>query len=172
MHATTQHIDTIELQAARYRLVGAIVRQAQDAIQRTGIRPFATEDAPNTYAELQAAYHRAMYTGKLPVWEGGSATSLYLSPWANHQFRYWHDTGHVENGLSFTLEDESELQVQHHFPLICKSVGIESLAAQLYWADTVGQLEYNARQGKFPTNQLAFDIAYVENPSSALNSGF
>ena len=168
----TRTVDTVELQSARIRLSGAMIRLAAQTVAETGIRYAAQPEAPGTYADLMAAYDRAQHTKVLPVWNGASRQSLYLSAHTNWAFRYWHDMGHVRQHLTFSILDETDLQYYFHAPTIDRIVGMGSLASQLYWADTVGQLKYLEAQGDFPRNQLAFDVAYVEHGDDALSMVF
>lgn len=169
---STNTVDTVALNSARIMLSGAIIQLAARTVAETGIRYQAQADAPNEYDALLSAYATAQNTLILPVWNGASNHALYLSPHTNHAFRYWHDMGHVQHGMSFTYADEYDLQYHWHAPAIADIVGYGSLAWQLYWADTVGQLEYANDHHAFPSNQLAFDVAYVEDSYRALRGEF
>lgn len=151
----------IELQAATF-----------DA---TGVMPVPCSDAPNNYGELLQAAARWQYAlGDvfLPVWDGASDTSIYGSDAANHAFRYWHDMGHIAHHCSFTPDDETRLQLDHHLPIIAAKFGIESLEYSLYYADTVGQIQYVVENGRFPADQASFASAYIRNARLALNTAY
>lgn len=133
----------------------------------------------------------------LPVYGGASDQTIYTSEAANHAFRYWHDMGHIQFHLSFTPSDESRLQKGYHLDDMWRVLGrpvtgdvdgtvtvdwrVDSdtvvdraalLAFRMYYADTVGQIEYIVRNGKFPTDQLAFVLAYVTDAPTALDTDY
>ena len=152
-----------------------IMRTAAALIDATGVYPVAVSDAPNNYGELlqaAAGWQYALGDVTLPVWNGASDTSIYGSDTANHAFRYWHDMGHIAHHCSFTPEDETRLQYDHHLPIIADHFGIGSLEYGLYYADTVGQIEYVVENGRFPADQAAFASAYVRNSRLALNTAY
>lgn len=156
--------------------LGAFMIAAQAAMfDATGVMPVPCSDAPNNYGELLQAAARWQYAlGDvfLPVWEGASEDSIYGSAAANHAFRYWHDMGHIAHHCDFTPDGEKRLQFDHHLPIIADHFGIGSLEYSLYYADTVGQIEYVVENGKFPANQAAFVSAYVRNARLALNTDY
>lgn len=133
------------------------------------ILPDFRPDAPNEYTELLKAGSKMAFTGRLPIWNGASETAIYLHSSTNMQFRFWHDMGHLETGLSFSAADEEKLQRAHHIPLI-ERFGVErgSLAWKLYEADTVGQIEHYLAFGDFPADQLRFSATYALSPADAL----
>ena len=158
-----------DIRLAQLQLTHAIRHLARAEMVRTGTVYRPAPDAPSTYPELLSV---DLSAGILPVWDGASTDGLYLSPDDNYRFRFWHDHGHLVSGLNFTPEQENELQHAHHLPVIADMVGRDSLALHLYHADTVGQTEYNVAHKVFPTDQLAFDVAYVCDRDKALASVF
>ena len=171
--------DTLRIQcaAASALLADAIVALADSTIAATGVRPYHTSDAPNNWEDLQAFADNPL--GFLPVWNGASETSIYGSTAANYAFRYWHDMGHLEHGLSFSPEDERELQLSHHLVAVAKRLTETDgsnetirLALELYRADTIGQIEYSVANRRFPDNQIEFCIAYVADPAAAIATHF
>lgn len=158
------------------RNLGAFMIAAQAAtFDATGVMPVPSSDAPQTYAELLqcgARWQYALGDVFLPVWDGASEDSIYGSAAANHAFRYWHDMGHIAHHCDFTPEDEKRLQFDHHLPIVADHFGIGSLEYRMYFADTVGQIEYISANGKFPGNQAAFVSAYVRNARLALNTDY
>ncbi|MEC4857248.1 hypothetical protein R2325_16965 [Mycobacteroides chelonae] len=162
-------LDTFDLQRARLRLDGAVSRLAQAEVAETRIRYRAVENAPDSWEALQAV---DLNKGYLPVWNGASGQSVYLSQMTNYSFRYWHDMGHLFYRLSFTPEDEYELQNKFHLPAVADLVGADSLAYRLYEADTVGQIDYVQIHHEFPVNQLAFVMAFVVDKGDALARTF
>lgn len=134
----------------------AIDQVAWTAQARHGIRFVTAPDAPNTYEALLVEAEEACRTGVLRVWDGASADTMYGTE-GNYRFRAWHDLGHLANALSFTPDDERELQVAHHIPEI-EAAGIEvgTLPWMLYVADTVGQIDHIVQFGTFPDDQAGF----------------
>jgi hypothetical protein len=149
-----------------------IQRLALEATANTGIKPNYTENAPNDHPALLAAYDRAKVTGSLDIWNGASADAIYV-PEVNLQFRFWHDMGHIAHDLSFTPDDERELQERYHIWELM-NLGIEkgSLPYRLYVADTIGQIDYIETHHKFPDDQAAFDQMYVVDKQRALETVF
>lgn len=154
---------------ARKQLTWTINALATIVEHERKIRPDFRPDAPNEYFDLVKAGSQMAFTGLLPIWDGASDSAIYLSAQVNRRFRFWHDMGHLETGLSFSAADEEALQRDHHIPLI-EQFGVErgSLAWKLYEADTVGQIEYHRQFGDFPGNQLGFSTTYALSPADAL----
>jgi hypothetical protein len=155
--------------AARQQLTRLVHSQSLISQAQRGIVPDFRPDAPDEYLALCRAGGQMAFTRKLPIWDGASDSTIYLSAEANRQFRFWHDMGHLETGLSFSAADEEALQRAHHIPRLEK-FGLErgSLAWKLYEADTVGQIEYYLQFRDFPTDQLAFSTTYALSPADAL----
>lgn len=156
--------------------LGAFMLAVQAAtFDATGVMPVPCSDAPNNYGELLQAAARWQYAlGDvfLPVWDGASDDSIYGSAAANHAFRYWHDMGHIAHHCDFTPDGEFNLQFDHHLPIVADHFGKDSLEYRMYFADTVGQIEYVETNGKFPGNQAQFVSTYVRNARLALNTDY
>ena len=206
MGMSTYTADEI-ISEARRQLTIAIQQLAKDTIRATGINynaispeywhgPDTWEDLQRVYAEAEALSHKSAYVG-MPVFGGACDQTIYLTPEANHAFRYWHDMGHVRYNMSFTPEDEATLQRRYHLDDMWRELGRPVaadqdghvtmdhtvisdsavalgalLAFKMYYADTIGQIEYIVARGKFPTDQLAFVLAYVDNPKMALDTDY
>jgi hypothetical protein len=156
--------------------LGAFMLAVQAAtFDATGVMPVPCSDAPNNYGELLQAAARWQYAlGDvfLPVWDGASNDSIYGSAAANHAFRYWHDMGHIAHHCDFTPDGEFNLQFDHHLPIVADHFGIDSLEYRMYFADTIGQIEYVVENGRFPANQAQFVSTYVRNARLALNTDY
>lgn len=154
---------------ARQQLTRVVETLAIMVSAQRKILPDFRPDAPNEYTALLKAGSQMAFTGKLPIWDGASDTAIYLSAQVNREFRFWHDMGHLETGLSFSAADEEKLQRDHHIPLI-ERFGVErgSLAWKLYEADTVGQIEHYLAFEDFPEDQLRFSATYALSPADAL----
>lgn len=168
----TTTVSSAEWAHAGRALSRRIVRLASVVQAKSGIAPNFTDPAPDNYPALLAAYKRAQVSGTLDIWSGASDDAIYPAE-INGQFRFWHDMGHIEHGLSFTPEDETELQERYHVWEL-RNLGLDkdSLAMRLYLADTIGQIEYSTAHKAFPGDQAAFARAYVLDKPRALDLVF
>jgi hypothetical protein len=152
-----------------------VTAQARNVQETAGVFPEFRADAPSTYAELLQATARWQYelgAAYLPVWNGASEQTIYPDAVTNMLFRFWHDYGHISHHLGFVQADETALQTDHHLPLVAAAFGADSLEYRMYYADTVGAIEYNNDNGVFPTDQFNFVRAYLQNPRLALNTAY
>ena len=114
----------------------------------------ARDVAPATYAELVTA-------PRLIVWSGASEGTIYRDARVNHAFRAWHDAAHIAGGFAFDLDGERAAceyqiaQMRRALPLV------PDLFARVIRAEVIGQAEYFATHGAFPSNQAAFIAAYL-----------
>ena len=119
---------------------------------------YVTDDAPSTYAELKPYYDALVAGDPIPVYDGGSAYSIYSQPSINHAWRAYHDGIHLVHELGFNLEDEMqacEVQIGHMKQYSDEyDFGEEDYAAVR--ADIVGQAMYYAKHKRYVTNQAAF----------------
>ena len=113
------------------------------------------EDLPGTLEFLQSAY-REHGCRALPVWTGGTDTSIYArigKPEVNLIFRLHHDLLHIKHDASMDLY--GELAVAwfglREFP------ELSSDAQLLYLIDTAGQTLLHYLTGKHLEDQYAFD---------------
>lgn len=142
---------------ARANLEHFVIAKAHRLAKDIGFSYIESDNAPNTYEELEEAYKLSVKTlAPLPVFSGASDKTIYLTKEGNWAFRFWHDITHVANGYKFTLADEIECsslqcdQVSNYF-------GANSLELKLFVADTIGQSVYaELHGGAFPEDQLAF----------------
>lgn len=124
--------------------------------------------APSSFEELQELLQSG---SRLKVWPGGSEQTVYTDPEINHAFRAWHDWSHWIAAQPFTLEGEravSALQCRH----ILMDFGDNSHTRRwraIVEAEVIGQNEYRVRHRRFPLNQVGFVLAYLDNPSRALD---
>lgn len=124
-------------------------------------------NAPSSYAEL----HQLLATGaRLRVWAGASNQTIYGDPAINHAFRAWHDWSHWIARQPFTPRGEravSATQCRH----LLVDYGDNTHTRRwrlLIDAEVVGQNEYHARYQRFPTDQMRFVAAYLDDPVRAL----
>jgi len=149
-----------------------IERLALEAKANSGVSPNFTAEAPDNYPALLAAWERSKVTGTLDIWNGASEDAIYPAE-INMKFRFWHDMGHIAHGLSFTPEDERELQERYHIWEL-RNLGLDAagLPMRLYVADTIGQIEYIQAHHVFPADQAAFARTYVIDKPRALETVF
>lgn len=142
---------------ARSNLTRFVLDKASRLSKDLGFSYIDTEQAPNSFEDLQEAYkHSALTHDPLPVFSGASDNTIYTSKEGNWAFRFWHDITHVANGLAFTLAEEvecSSIQAEQ----VSKYFGTDSLEYRLFVADTIGQSVYAALHGgEFPKDQLSY----------------
>ena len=117
--------------------------------QQRGWSFHATSAAPESYKDL-----KAMSKDKcIPIADYGSDSSIYGKE-INTLFRFYHDVTHLENDWSFNQESETLTAEKHRQDGI--EYGLSSLALQILWADTFGQVQYYFRNKRFVNNQLDF----------------
>ncbi len=186
MNAAVTGPGTRQVDQARALLTHAIEYLAAETVKHTGIGYRPQAEAPDNWEALQQQYAEALDAGvgMISVYSGASDCTIYTSPHANYAFRYWHDTGHVQHGLSFTPEDERALQTLYHIREMRAALWTATmhipgytretleLALQMYKADTLGQIEYVVANKRFPNDQLAFVLAYLSNPALAVASHY
>lgn len=147
------------LGVARRNLTEYVSKEATFIQQAHGVSMIVSDDAPNTFDELRRQWLASSGTS-ITVSSLHCDGTIYLSPTANQQFRFWHDWLHLEHNKPFTLAGELAIGAIH-----CDAVamwfGYDSLEYKLMLADTVGQSTYEAVTGKFPADQLAFARAFV-----------
>ena len=128
-------------------------------------------DAPNNWARLQAECTPTRIT----VWDGASDRGL-LGSADNYAYRAWHDSVHLKVGADFSIPGEhtAALAQLQELRAILVELGTDpDLVADveaLFWAESWGQVAHVERFGKFPLDQLAFDMAYFSDglPTVAL----
>lgn len=123
-------------------------------------------DAPDTFEGLQAHYAA---TGRVLVWNGASGQTIFSTPEANYAFRAWHDFTHLKFHTNFTLTGEAQT-CDAQIADMLETVGRWTwILAPILQAEIVGQALYEAKHGKFPVNQRAFTVAYLQDKEAALN---
>jgi hypothetical protein len=87
---------------------------------------------------------------RVPVWHGGSRSTIWSAPNINYLFRAWHDNAHLALGAD--IDQLGELRVARH---ACAQITGKPERAIL-WAETYGQVLYHVEHGAFPHNQRQF----------------
>ena len=101
----------------------------------------AVPDAPNTWRELQRAAYDDL--GRLRVYDGASAGTIYGSDRVNFAFRAWHDALHLAHGLNFSRESELKIAQLHADQIH------GDFERRLIFADVAAQVEYYFEHGQF-----------------------
>ena len=136
------------------RFIDAMARRMAKVV---GFGWVATPTAPSVYPELRAAYEVSKQThAPLPVSSLYCDTVIYPQRQDNYKLRFWHDTLHVQTGLSFDVADELELGLHH--TRIAEREGIRkgSLPWRLLRIDLLGQNYLMAVSKRFPADQRKF----------------
>jgi hypothetical protein len=121
-----------------------------------GWRP--AQDAPSEYAALCAAWRLDV---ALPVYSGACERTIYAAPEVNHAFRAWHDATHVRLGADFSIA--GEIRTAREQLRQAAALGADWRTLALLHADTIGQVLYFARFGRFVHDQRAFARAYIRS---------
>lgn len=111
---------------------------------------YTTENAPESYSELV----KRSSSMSIPIANYGSDKSIYGDSITNTLFRFYHDVIHLEEELTFSLEDECKAADIHLKDAV--EFNLSPLALQILEADTKGQVRYYFKWGKFVDNQKAF----------------
>jgi len=117
----------------------------------------AVEDAPAEYGALRAAWRP---DAPLLVYSGACERTIYAAPEVNHAFRAWHDATHVRLGADFSIAGEvrtARAQLRE-----AAALGADWRTLAMLHADTIGQVQYFARFGRFLDDQRAFARAYLK----------
>lgn len=159
-----ENITSAQLAIAQENLNTHVMLEASHVASRVGFDWHPTADAPNTYASLKAAYEVAMRSkSPLPVSNENSSRVIFANPAGNYAYRFMHDMGHVEMGLSFSSTDEFELARR----LMCRiervGYGPDTLEWKLYRADAIGQVMHYALTKRYVSDQLQFALDCVSH---------
>lgn len=129
----------------------------------------SSDSAPETFEALQAHYDA---TGRILVWNGASDKTIFATPESNLAFRAWHDFTHLKHTQDFTLTGEAKT-CDCQIAAMSETIGRWAwILAPILQAEIVGQALYEAKHGKFPVNQKAFCIAYLQDKEAALNGAY
>ena len=145
------------------RLNDAILAEASKLTKKIGFGYIPDVMAPTSYKELCAAYANCERSGcPLPVFSGGSESTIYGVPEVNYAFRYWHDVEHVLGGNNFGLQ--GEIRTAYRQLATLESVygfGPATMEWKLLHADIVGQIQYYNKHKKFVENQVEFALDFI-----------
>lgn len=150
------------LYQARLNLSKLVEREALHLCKVLNISYEDSLHASEDYQTVKQGFNDAISLKKpVLVYRGNSTGCIYLEPYHNWAFRFWHDYLHVKHDLDFNYE--SELQVARmHLACVASHYGLGSLEYRLMQADTIGQVEfYRDNAGSFVDNQLQFALEYI-----------
>jgi len=122
-----------------------------------GYRPSA--HAPDTFETLSTEYRSCTCSG-LPL----RVSSLFCEhvifevSRENHALRFWHDTNHVQLRMDFSANGEMEVACYQLEALRAAGFASNSLEHRLLHADSIGQNFCLAVIGRYPIDQLQFDV--------------
>jgi len=125
---------------------------------------YASAPDPETY------YNEITKRQRVTIYTGGSEHTIFGEAEINYDFRAWHEWTHYILRAPFTLAGElavARRQCEDIARLFGNSEQVERWQ-RLIMAEVYGQALYFKRHGQFPSNQIAFDRAYVNNPELAL----
>lgn len=130
------------------------------------------EDTPEDWHVLQAHVRK---TGRMVVSNLYCNKTIFASPSVNHAFRAWHDHAHLRSPENQFTPLGEYLTMLEMYRDVAKIYGPPHASKatqsfqQLIHAEIIGQLEYNlAHDGAFPTDQRAFVVGYLINPTMAV----
>lgn len=101
--------------------------------------------------------------GRMVVWDGASAQTIYDDAEVNFAFRAWHDWHHVKGQFEFDIEGERkacEAQIELLYSLYGESEKTRYWA-RLIDAEIMGQAFHFEQFGTFPENQIEFVKAFA-----------
>jgi len=140
------------------------VRHISDKIFPCGFD--VSEDAPKTYDELVAHYHKQ---ARLSVWNGASDRTIFGCPETNYMFRAWHDSKHLLYDHPFTPDGERSVMLQQQADIGALYDGAQAdYFCEILEAEIMGQLQYAEIHGDFPGDQIGFVRAYLADPLEAI----
>jgi len=135
--------------AAIEEIKSFIVHSANECKKR-GFSFFPTDKAPEGFKALK----EQTINKNIPIANYGCDTSIYGCKDTNILFRFYHDVTHLELNQGFSKAGEYAVIEQHLKEL--KEWGASSLAIEIFYFDTIGQVDYYFKRKAFIDNQMAF----------------
>lgn len=149
--------DRATFKVAQRELSGLVRKLAEERARELGFGWLGTEAAPSTYRALVEAHERSVITKQpLAISSMFCDRVIYMKPADNVAMRFWHDTAHVGNRLTFKPDDELELGLWHLEQLREVGVAKRSLLYRMVEVDLLGQNYLQAVAGRFPVDQTRF----------------
>lgn len=135
--------------AAIEEIKNFIAHSALDAKLR-GFSFFPTDSAPEGFKALK----EQTINKKIPIANYGCETSIYGCKDTNILFRFYHDVTHLELNQGFSKAGEYAVINQHLKEM--KAFGVSDLALNIFYYDTIGQVDYYFKHKAFIDNHMAF----------------
>lgn len=100
-------------------------------------------------------------TGRVCVWSGQSANTIFATPEINHAFRAWHDLVHIQESLPFTLQGEIEVCMvqKRHVSHYCKACHVQPIQ-RLLEIEVIEQVKHYLKTGKHVKDYLPLTCCY------------
>lgn len=138
--------------------------EAKRLAEKIGFSYIPDVMAPATYKELCFVFANCSRSScPLPVYSGGSESTIYGATEVNYAFRFWHDVEHVLGGNSFSLKGETQTAFRQLDTLEnVYGFGRETIEWKLLHADVIGQVEYYYKNKKFVENQVEFVLNFLK----------
>ena len=119
-------------------------------------------DVAETAPETLEAVTASVESGRLTVYSGGSDATIWDDAEVNYAFRAWHDWTHWRYQRPFEGETAvARQQVADLARVYGRTPDVENMGALLL-CEVIGQAEYFAQHGDFPSDQAAFTFANAD----------
>jgi hypothetical protein len=152
------------LQSASIELESFI--RADCALRRITYR--TVERAPASLRELRLRMNPSPWM-VVPVSGANSDGTVWSNRSGNYRFRAWHDAEHLAIGAEFDVRGELDVAAAS---IARVRDSVSAGAVRLLSIEVVGQVMYRARQGAFPTDQVAFtEYAWKHGINRAVERG-
>ena len=139
-----------DVKKAAINEIKAFIEFSANKCKTRGFDYFGTDTAPEGFKAL-----KEMTVNKLiPIANYGCDTSIYNCVDTNILFRFYHDVTHLELNEGFSKVGEYAVINQHLEEL--RAFGASSLAIEIFYFDTIGQVDYYFHHKEFIDNQAAF----------------
>ncbi|MDI3211750.1 hypothetical protein [Arthrobacter sp. AL12] len=146
-----------QYQEARLNLSMFVTDMAHKRAHELGFSWVPAVDAPATYRELMTVFADSVQTrSALPVYSLYCDLSIFKNAETNMALRFWHDSLHIQTGLTFSLPDEHELALEHLRIMEVEGIKKHSMEWEMLRIDLLGQNYLRAMCKKFPDNQERF----------------
>ena len=152
--------NTHNLDLARAKLSKWVFQQAEALKRKYGLTYEESDDAPETYEGVAAAFSASLNNTGIPILvrKSDSDSTIYLAEFHNWAFRFWHDFVHFWLKADFSLSGEAKV-AESQIYLCQEEFGKDSLEAKLFAADELGQLAYFHIHNEHVANQYKFCVA-------------
>lgn len=153
---------TDDFDVARIRLGNFIVAKANEICRVNNISYEESMFAPESFEGIIKGFAEAFMNRKpFYVSSVGCDETVYIAPYINWAFRFWHDYLHFKHNLTLSFIDE--LMVSNiHVHEVELEFGVNSLEAKIMQIDTAAQAMYYQIHKDFVVDQLAFCKAMIQ----------